>query len=427
MEAKSTGDSVAQLAKYLCTDCDVYDPLQAILDNLDASLIPLVPVVMLNDTLRLSRVSDAVGGLMRMATIFLSVNFGPQTQESELYRDRAYTMVIPKWQEIARWMLYLLSSGHGLDPRRMEAATDSVQTALRMLCHSRLTGNVYQDELLSQSVTASILFLLLGQKDRQTGRFWDTMSSNGFVICNLLHQYCHSELGRCTVVGRLAVASKKVKRTIVAAILARARETVLHIETTNLHGVATSLIGIVDAVAQLANDEAVYRAFEAQNFLVEFIQDLCLLSSAAQGVRSFDGDNWFKVSYAVAKVVLMAFMHASHPARRIAALIDAGILECASRCLQFTTVSEKQIVGVLRGLLPYLHPSKPFLVGTSDPRQTCFWNDTAPSSLPDSVQIWSAWKMGLEDSAIAFDDWKDAHIGICSNITVRDPYSVSHD
>ncbi|KAJ3516122.1 hypothetical protein NMY22_g14283 [Coprinellus aureogranulatus] len=116
-----------QLAVYLCKDYEVYDPLQRILEALDAALIPTVSALKFDGTQR-KRLRDASEGLIQMLVIFRSLQVQDlegstlQSKAFQQYLERAFDHVTQKWQDVMKWMLYLLSAG----VRAVDAGMDFV-------------------------------------------------------------------------------------------------------------------------------------------------------------------------------------------------------------------------------------------------------------------------------------------------------------
>lgn len=398
-------------------------PLERILDTFDAT-ISSVHASRLDGTLS-KRVNNAINALMQMAMLFHSLDASPWTEALESYRDRACVMVAERWQEVAKWMRYLLSCGNNATRDRTRAAVACGQ-ALAMLCN-QANGNSYKEEVLSQHITATALILLLLQKDPQTGRFWDSvLPSEASLISSLLQQYCAVDVARNALIGCLAALSKGTRLAIVEAMVARSRETVSHVSTANIRGAAPSVRCIFDAVGRLANDKGVYSMFEERETLVNFTKDLSLLSEKASTVcgAPFSANSfWCEVSSAVEWVVKIGFMYTPHPSRRIAKIIDSGLLTCAFHCLACSaTPSSDGMVAVLRSVLQYLYSAKAVLVRHSSLDPPVFSREMPSLSQP-ALEIWSAWKKILY-SPYAFLNWKVTEVRKCNNIMVRGSSSL---
>lgn len=361
---------------------------------------------------------------MRMAMVFHSLTLGSgAVQEAlESYINHAYSLVIQRWREITRWMTYLLSCGISA---KSDEATLACGQALGMLCN-RADGKGYREELLSQDITADVLFILLLQKDPLTDRLWDSEPTpHAAMLSRLLRQSCESAVGRRTIAGRLAAVSKRIRLAVVEAIFLRVHEAVLHFETADIGGVAMTVRCLFDAAKCLASNEEVHRSFEEQGILFRFTQDLCLLSEKASTVHgvSFSAKSfWYDISLALQWVTDIAYMYTPHPSKRIATLIEAGILGCVFRCLAFSALSCDITVDILHVALPYLYAAKAVLARHSVLEPAILSQDTSALS-QNALEIWSAWKDILCDCNI-FLDWRDKPIRRCNSIMVRDRYPL---
>ncbi|KAJ3545438.1 hypothetical protein NMY22_g2442 [Coprinellus aureogranulatus] len=409
-------DDLALLTHHLSQDYEVYDPLQRTLDALDVSLMPLDYPTKRNDALP-QQAADAADAMMQLASIFRAINIchKPETEALHLYKNRAYTMVVHRWSEIARWMLYIISYGVGASEEGVVACV----SALRMLC-TQAPKSVYRDELLSQGITVNVVFLLLRLQSRyKTCQYWECplLPTEPLVLIALVQRYCSSEVGLHAMTGRLSAVSRKTRKTLVETILVRARETLLRFERKDLLGIANSVSSIISTIKRLTKAHALCKAFGARNFLVQLTQTLCLLSETAvaeDGVSIVESSFWRRVTEAVTDVTYMAFtVYASRPSKHIAKLIEAGLLVCTSRCLPFATIDSRNvIVDVLRCLLPFLYTSNAFLT----PGSAKFLEGTAP--LPqDALAVRSACEYALQESSIALND---SHAKTCSNLLGED-------
>lgn len=419
MEANSAGESVTRLAIHLCKDYDVYNPLQRILETLDALLIPLVPAGKLTGAL-LKRVHDAANGLLDMASIFAAVNASSHQSEAlDSYKDRAYSMVVPMWDEVARWMLYLLSFEPSAEPEGMNSTGIYVQAALRMVC-AYAKGHAFKEEILSQDITVNVLFILLSQKDQKTGRLWDfgLLTSEADVLCEFLQQYCQSGIGRHAILRRLTTVSRKTRHAVLDAILVRARGAVSNdsnLSAKNGLVVAASVRFVIDTIARLITDETICRTFLELDFLSRLTQDLRLLVTAA--TPSDDMSFWSDITSTTTNIVRMAINRTPHSSRHVAKIVDAGILKCVSWGFLLYTTGRDPMVDLVRAMLPYLYIAKAVLARHSAPETAGVLSEEAPRSHAAS-EVWSAWNLALEDSTIAFVDWKDRPIKMCINVIV---------
>ncbi|KAJ3500707.1 hypothetical protein NMY22_g19170 [Coprinellus aureogranulatus] len=424
-----SGDDLALLAHHLSQDYEVYDPLQRTLDALDVSLIPLVYPAKWSDALP-QQVGDAADALMQLASIFRAINrcHKPETEALHLYRNRAYTIVIRRWSEIARWMLYIISCGVTVT----EEGVVCCISALRMVC-TQAPRSVFQEELLSQAITVNVVFLLLHLQDRnETYRYWDRsiLPTEAGVLAALLQHYCTSEVGLSSMTARLSVVSKKTRRALMEVILVRARETVVLCETKNVLGMANSVSCIIDAIKLMIKERALCKTLRGQNFLVKLTRILCRLSEQAAAGAGFPlvDDPWHRISGAVIDVTRMAFsVFAPRPSRHIAKLIGAGLMACASRCLPFATVASRNlVVDVLRSLLPYLYSATASLPERTAVEFATSLHGAAP--LPqDALAAQSACAFSLRESTIALsggrprtcspgrvnEDWRNLHSKEC--------------
>ncbi|KAJ3518769.1 hypothetical protein NMY22_g13517 [Coprinellus aureogranulatus] len=427
------GPAHCQLAIHLCRDYEVYDPLQRILEALDATLIPRVSGLKFDDALR-KKIRDACEGLTEMVVILRSIQdceqlAGPKPEAlaREQYLNRAFIMVTQKWPEITKWMLFLLSAGVKLDPDEMRPAISCGQ-ALRFLFTRAPKENAYREELLSQDITVNVLFVLLRQKDQTVGRYWDHVptSSGASMISSLLEQCCLSSAGKRAVGGRLATLSAKARSAVIEAIFGRAHETVLQAKVENFEGATLTLRRIISSVMHLTTNQATYRLLDEQNCLNKLSQDFCHLarkaSAAEQALahplyRPFPRSVWIELTSAARRLLKIAFQSAPHPSRNVATMIDAGILECSFECLAYARSgpSDESILDVLRALLPYLYSAKAVLTRHSLHHPSAVFHDPAPRA-QDAFELWTAWKSILEQSAPAFVGWKDRHTGICCNL-----------
>lgn len=414
-------EDLAELAKHLCDGYEVYDPLEMMLDALDATLVPVLPPSVGLGGAMLKVVCNADDGLFGLTVILRCLNFAPRTPALDLYTNRAYAMVIEAWPGIVRWMVYLLLCGNGPTDYGQDPFLRCTQV-LRMICY-HAKGHAQKEELVSQTHTVDVLFLLLRQKDSETGRFWDrVVCADPSGVSDLLQRFCESGVGGPAIIARLRTVSSETRRAVTEAVVIRALEMVSYLETNNPEAVAISISCILGAIWQLVqSDRTTLRTFLRHNYLAVFATALRQLSETPPTVQQMTSSGpsfWWYVSASVELVIKMALSYARHPSQGIAKVMEAGILTCVLRYLPFANPSRDPVVESLFILLPYLYPPKPFFAILSTQQLAAIWNET-PSMPGNALEVWSAIRTISKLHTATFITRKDVRIRMCNNLMVH--------
>lgn len=399
----------------------MYDPLERMIDALDASFVPAVPPHACSGDAILEAVYNADNGLSWLWVILRCLNDAPRTPALESYSERAYAKIVEAWPGIVRWMFYLLLCDNDATDYRASAFRTCTQ-ALRMMFIDA-EGHAQKEEILSQSRTVNITFHLLRRKDRQTGVFQDTLVSTDLsVISDILHRYCYSGVGRRALTEWLTTASKRTRHAVTEAVVSRALEMALYVGTGKFEAIAIGISAICDVVYRLVqSDRAILSAFQGHDFLAKFTTALYQISETpptAQHGTSLVALFWRLISGSTGRVIGMALSYAPHPSKGIRRVAAAGMLTCALRCLPHAVQTQDPMVESLFMLLPYLYPPNPILATLSTPRLAAVWNET-PSLSGDAHAIWSAIRTVYRRHAETFFEPMNLHIKMCSNLTVR--------
>lgn len=400
------------LAQFLCERYDIYDPLEELLKELDASRIPALPVAG-GDALGNPIIKQALRAMHTVVLILLSFPQGTPSAELKIYTTRSFKMVLENWPDIVTWILRLLLH----HPTEVVISSANLIRAIAVSAPEQ-PECAFAEELISQSRTIDAAFLLLSRKDPMTGRYWTLPSQSPLQCCflaDLLQAYTDTPLGLHSMASRLLSATPRTRKVVVRSLITRVQELV---DT----GTAASAQCVFQAVFRLVAHPilSLDRDFGRQNFLAEFTSALFKLSDRALTGVSADKNEWDHIAECFTLLAKGAtLVWGANPFVNVSKLVQGRVFTSARRCMDHTSGDTRLIVARgLQSLLPYLYLEKVYL-----PAVRLEWDE--PQGLSGvTLKVWRQYQRAFEDNHDTYLSRKERTVWMCSNLQVR-PLSLS--
>lgn len=349
------------LASYISSIFDQFDPLDKILDALQYSRLPPIPMDPENKA-QLGNIDDAVEAIRTISTIFGALNETPQPKTVEEYTNLCYRRLVDQWGSLTQWIANLILNSSNLEDARVVMLC-CAKALLAII--DKTHGNAYKEDLVNQYRTVDLVFLLLCEKDRSGGSRRYVTGLDRALTCpiiELFRSYFFSQVGYDTAKARLEAAGRSTRSKIIAAILERSEElATLANDAFSLDKAAFGIRCLVASTFCLVSSLPLWVSFHSRNFLNVQAR---VFSALCEKIRDHERtdliDFWESVSGGIFALVAAATdISIINPGARIRELVEGGILGCALQCLPHVGPSASGgVYEALRALLPYMTLSK---------------------------------------------------------------------
>ena len=136
-------------------------------------------------------------------------------------------------------------------------------------------------------------------------------------------------------------------------------------------------------------------------------------------VPTGDKGFWYKLACAAQRVIMMAAAYAPNTSKRVANLIQVGLLTCSLRCLPHAGANPDPVVEGLRSFLPYLYTSRALFAIERAPELQSYWSEPPPLLFGGSQEVWPAYMAAITRDREAYVLRGDRSTPMCSNLQVR--------
>lgn len=327
---------------YLVTE-NYYGPLEKILASLDGSLVPqTAPRVKGSPTFVLA--SLATMAFIESADVFRIIfHLDPSSatpSEAATYAKRCTEMILDKWEDIAKWMSYLVvhdtegittvDIGNDASPW---SAVKCITEAILLLFRSN--SNELGIALVSRPCTVTLLVLLLAKVQLGTRKYLLLHlpgSASRCITTDILHiSWARCKAGQDSAVVALVTRSRRWRHTVFTALACRATQ--LAEETVGKDfdvAYAVTLERLVEVVTTLSLrlGEWIYRT----NVFSELAAAVDSVAQKAHLAEVVDQRCWELLSMTLIHLVWAAVESSQNPLAILPQLVRSGLLRAALIC-----------------------------------------------------------------------------------------------
>ncbi|KAF5331359.1 hypothetical protein D9611_011875 [Ephemerocybe angulata] len=427
-ESRGSPETSKAFVDYLTAEYSFYF-LEELLQPLDASLVPEGPLpqhrVGSPESVEWKNANDALQALQKLGPFFKALTHAQGDSPSEDTTACIATCLetlANSWFGVSKWMAYsLLHASRMPDHGWLVTACTNILVCLTSDYHG--TPSAINREMGTKSSTIDIIFILLGQKDKE-GRYYTASHrkySEGCTLMSLLSAQFDDNMGREALDTRYDSVSRTTRRAMVASLVDRAAHLVKDIGVDGkLVYAAVSVQHLFDGALDLAMYLPIWKEFIRQDGIAKFTSALCTLSDTAHvhwgGFLNIEF--WMAMSWATEKLICSVIYRSANPAENLAQMFECGVFLCMVRSLWCSLRPETEFGCSLppRALLPYLRMRKVFEVLYRRGDIDAFRQRDKDLLNADIEKMCEVFQGTLDDSTRVFIDRKDASISMCSNL-----------
>ncbi|KAF6750056.1 hypothetical protein DFP72DRAFT_852027 [Ephemerocybe angulata] len=158
------------------------DPWKTILDTLNGANIPTCNPLQDSQKSAVAATNNARAALHQAETVIAALGEGNGLAEAKDFVDAHFYMLLECWNDILKWLLYLmLNTPTASDPLTIFTTVRTFYSMISFDGWSHL-----QEEILDNANTIDYIYLLLHQKDPESGMYWYINCAAGNPTCVIL-------------------------------------------------------------------------------------------------------------------------------------------------------------------------------------------------------------------------------------------------
>ncbi|KAJ3501199.1 hypothetical protein NMY22_g19006 [Coprinellus aureogranulatus] len=418
-----------------------FDPVEKILEHLDGSLIPPLPLDP-TDRDAIRNIELASKSVYTCIPLFRSLRFAPRmTEEIKAYKERCFEMMVGKWGAVKAWMAHLVVHAPGSNDsgKVLQYCADALVAIL-----AGAQDSPAKQEMVSMPGTADLVYVLLCQTSRRTGKYqilrvYDHPRAH-CAATELFKHIFDSTAGWDAMEQRLRAVTGRTRKNILNAIGGRAEQMAEEATPENIHGYAISFTFLTEGLSRLSSDADLWDALYRGKAISRCASALCKLAEKAHNANVADQDAWNYISDSIQMLTSFTVKFAPNPIHTLPSVIEAGIFRAALICLSHVdrrgsslTLPSSGAVAALESMLPYFYVGKVYLSAADrgdlddfDPSKNP-WDHPMDVRGAKAIRIWCLCAVELQRAWKAHSWRKGFAVNLCSNAKHGERHTPSDD
>ncbi|KAF6755649.1 hypothetical protein DFP72DRAFT_847364 [Ephemerocybe angulata] len=319
------------------------DPWKAILDTLNGTHIPTCNPLQDSQKIAVAATNNARAALHQAETVIAALGEGNGLAEAKNFVDAHFYMLLECWNDILKWLLYLmLNTPTASDPLTIFTTVRTFYSMISFDGWSHL-----QEEILDNANTIDYIYLLLHQKDPESGMYWYINCAAGnptCVILKSLSQCLNWESTTHLLASRFKAMRSGLRMKVVKSLYDRPRMMTFggargH-DLWDFAIVAYDLATLSLVVSALGNDPEISKKIRRRVCYYIAYAMFVLASDEVEPFANFIPETWRIVVGGIARLIdghegwLTETNHVTpHSHRRILDLVRGKAVSTAFKCL----------------------------------------------------------------------------------------------
>ncbi|KAF6750054.1 hypothetical protein DFP72DRAFT_1072668 [Ephemerocybe angulata] len=319
------------------------DPWKTILDTLNGANIPTCNPLQDSQKSAVAATNNARAALHQAETVIAALGEGNGLAEAKDFVDAHFYMLLECWNDILKWLLYLmLNTPTASDPLTIFTTVRTFYSMISFDGWSHL-----QEEILDNANTIDYIYLLLHQKDPESGMYWYINCAAGnptCVILKSLSQCLNWESTTHLLASRFKAMRSGLRMKVVKSLYDRPRMMTFggargH-DLWDFAIVAYDLATLSLVVSALGNDPEISKKIRRRVCYYIAYAMFVLASDEVEPFANFIPETWRIVVGGIARLIdghegwLTETNHVTpHSHRRILDLVRGKAVSTAFKCL----------------------------------------------------------------------------------------------